>query len=338
MKPAAAQAARDIASASGRQANLENLTESIANSTKGQIAGELQALLTGAWSLPSVQHFCDGASCGALTREVAAQQIQQLLASLESMESFEKLTSEQIAGEKLTSEQIAGEKLTIEQIAGESFEKLTSEQIAGIAKEAVTKEQIAGEPQAMQPATEQAASSAQASGGSAKEQIAGEPQATQPTTEQAASSAAKDWRVLTKEQIDSELQALETVAAEAGRDSVLNTIKAIEMMKSSTELTREQKARELHELAMDVQQCKEAVCGKARSLLLKLAFAEQKSLKSRDADFTVYVQTAIKTALGIAHSFMAAFDEDEQEESLLVASTLAQSILSASSARSFPGR
>jgi len=46
MEPAAEQGARDITSANGKQANLENLTEPIANRTKVQIAGELQALQT----------------------------------------------------------------------------------------------------------------------------------------------------------------------------------------------------------------------------------------------------------------------------------------------------
>ena len=247
MHSAAEQAARDLATANGRQANLENRRNSIQKLTSEQIVGEVQTLRT--------------------ATEKAARDLASASDGQASLESRLRAM-----------------------------------------KEDAMKEQIAGEPQAMQPATEQAASSANDRQTSLESHLKSVEKLTKEqttTTGQAASSA--NHRVLTKEQIDSELQALETVTAAAARDCVSLTISAIHT-KSDEKLTKEQMAHQLLELAMDVQHAKDTVCGRASELLLKLCFTER---ASRDAGELQYVKTATEKALEIVNAFMAGFEQDE---------------------------
>jgi len=122
----------------------------------------------------------------------------------------------------------------------------------------------------------------------------------QTTVRQATSS--DNERALTKEQIDSELQELETVTAAAARDCVSLTCIA-NMTKASWPM--QQISDEILELAMEVQNLKETVCGRATYLLRQLKITEA---ASRDAGELQYVKTAMQNVLDIVNAFMAAFE------------------------------
>jgi len=124
----------------------------------------------------------------------------------------------------------------------------------------------------------------------------------QTTVRQATSS--DNERALTKEQIDSELQELETVTAAAARDCVSLTCIA-NMTKASWPMQMQQISDEILELAMEVQNRKETVCGRATYLLRQLKITEA---ASRDAGELQYVKTAMQNVLDIVNAFMAAFE------------------------------
>jgi len=129
----------------------------------------------------------------------------------------------------------------------------------------------------------------------------------QTTVRQATSS--DNERALTKEQIDSELQELETVTAAAARDCVSLTCIA-NMTKASWPMQMQQISDEILELAMEVQNRKETVCGRATYLLRQLKITEA---ASRDAGELQYVKTAMQKVLDIVNAFMAAFEADGDE-------------------------
>ena len=175
----------------------------------------------------------------------------------------------------------------------------------------MSQEQIAGEPQALQPAAEQAASSANDRQTSKSVEKLTKEQTKEQTTTMG--QAASYERVLTKEQIDSELQALETVAAAAAADCVSLTLIAVHT-KSNEKLTKEQITHTLLELKADIQHAKQTVCTRGGELLLKLMITEAASrLRGRDAGELEYVKTATENALGIVNAFMAGFEDSEDE-------------------------
>jgi len=215
----------------------------------------------------------------------------------------EKLRALQPAAEK---EQIA-EKLQALQPATEK------EQFAGdlqALQPATKKDQFAGELQALPPATE-------------RKQFAGELQALQPTmavekstkekttiTEQAATSAnsrqaspGSSIATLTKQQIELELEALETVTAQAARDCVSFTLRAIQAKKEHMD-------EQILEMAMNVEVAKEKVCRISGTLVGKLCATQHvMKLQGRDAGELQALETAIEQATATVNAFMAGFED-----------------------------
>jgi len=338
MQPAAEHAARDLASANDQQANVENRRNAIEKLTREQIAGEVMAgpSLLPPWISPGPP---------GLTASGLAEQLQRGMpfggwvlrtprpsstsggeaANVESLESIEKLTREQIAGEVQTL-QAATEKAARGLIASmgnsaEGFIVATEKAARGHLRRMMSQEQIAGEPQALQPAAEQAASSVEKL---TKEQTTNDGQTSksvekltkEQTKEQTTTmgQAASYERVLTKEQIESDLQALESVTAAAAADCVFLTLTAYHT-KSNEKLTKEEITHTLLELQAASMHNQQTVFTCGAELLLKLMITEAASrLRGRDSGELGYVRTATENAMGIVNAFMAGFVTESDSE------------------------
>jgi len=123
-------------------------------------------------------------------------------------------------------------------------------------------------------------------------------------------SRLKSVDTLTKEQIELELQALETVTAQAARDCVSFTLRAIQVKELAAQREHMHMDEQILEMAMNVEAAKEKVCRIGGILVGRLCATQHvMKLQGRDTGELQALETALEQATQTINAFMAGFED-----------------------------
>ena len=115
--------------------------------------------------------------------------------------------------------------------------------------------------------------------------------------------------MLTKEQIDLQLQELKHITAQAATDCCELTSQ-LSLVKLDEKLTNEEKDAQILRLAVDFQTAKERVCRLGGWLMARILVTQDAmKLQGRDAGELKAVETALEQATQTVNAFIAGFED-----------------------------